>query len=142
MRPRLRFLVAASHRLEYRWIPATRRDAPPLVLLHEGLGSMALWGDFPDRLAALIGSGALIYSRYGFGRSEPLREPRTSDYLEREAVATRHTRSSRKSCSPRWRDSSGAFTLLPIPDFGQVPSPSSALSAASDRGIEVRPHAG
>jgi pimeloyl-ACP methyl ester carboxylesterase len=86
MRPRFRFLVAAGHRLEYRWIPATRRDAPPLVLLHEGLGSMALWGDFPDRLAVMTGSGALIYSRYGFGRSEPLREPRTSDYLEREAL--------------------------------------------------------
>jgi pimeloyl-ACP methyl ester carboxylesterase len=80
------FLVAAGRRLEYRWIPAARRDAPPLVFLHEGLGSMALWGDFPDRLAAATGSGALIYSRYGFGRSEPLREPRTPDYLEREAL--------------------------------------------------------
>jgi pimeloyl-ACP methyl ester carboxylesterase len=82
----LSFLVAAGRRLEYRWIPAARRDAPPLVFLHEGLGSMALWGDFPDRLAAATGSGALIYSRYGFGRSGPLREPRTPDYLEREAL--------------------------------------------------------
>jgi pimeloyl-ACP methyl ester carboxylesterase len=80
------YLVAAGRRLEYRWIPAARRDAPPLVFLHEGLGSAALWGDFPDRLAATTGSGALIYSRYGFGRSEPLREPRTPDYLEREAL--------------------------------------------------------
>jgi pimeloyl-ACP methyl ester carboxylesterase len=86
MSPPLSFLVAAGRRLEYRWIPATRRDAPPLVFLHEGLGSAALWSDFPDRLAAATGSGALIYSRYGFGRSEPLREPRTSDYLEREAL--------------------------------------------------------
>ena len=56
----------------------------PLVFLHEGLGSVALWGDFPDWVAAATGSGALIYSRNGFGRSEPLREPWTPDYLERE----------------------------------------------------------
>jgi pimeloyl-ACP methyl ester carboxylesterase len=86
MRPPLPYLVAAGRRLEYRWIRAARRDAPTLVFLHEGLGSVALWSDFPDRLAAATGSGARIYSRYGFGRSEPLREPRTPDYLEREAL--------------------------------------------------------
>lgn len=42
----LSFLVAAGRRLEYRWIPAACRDAPPLVFLHEGLGSTARWGDF------------------------------------------------------------------------------------------------
>jgi pimeloyl-ACP methyl ester carboxylesterase len=86
MSPPRPFLVAAGHRLEYRWIPAARPDAPPLVFLHEGLGSLAQWADFPDRLAAATGSAALIYSRYGFGRSEPLGEPRTPDYLEREAL--------------------------------------------------------
>jgi len=86
MSPPLPCLVAAGRRLEYRWIPAARRDAPTLVFLHEGLGSAALWSDFPDRLAAATGSGALIYSRYGFGRSEPLRESRTPDYLDREAL--------------------------------------------------------
>jgi pimeloyl-ACP methyl ester carboxylesterase len=80
------FLVAAGHRLEYRWIPPVRAGAPPLVLLHEGLGSLELWRDFPDQLAARTGSGVLIYSRYGFGRSEPLREPRGPDYLHREAL--------------------------------------------------------
>ena len=73
MSPPLPYLVAAGRRLEYRWIPASRPDAPTLVFLHEGLGSAALWNDFPDRLAAATGSGALIYSRYGFGRSEALR---------------------------------------------------------------------
>jgi pimeloyl-ACP methyl ester carboxylesterase len=86
MSPPLPYLVAAGRRLEYRWIPAARRDVPPLVFLHEGLGSVALWSDFPDRLAAATGSGALIYSRYGFGRSDRLREPRSPDYLEREAL--------------------------------------------------------
>jgi pimeloyl-ACP methyl ester carboxylesterase len=86
MSPPLPSLVAAGRRLEYRWIRAARQDAAPLVFLHEGLGSVALWGDFPDRLVAATGSGALIYSRYGFGRSEPLRQPRTLDYLDREAL--------------------------------------------------------
>jgi pimeloyl-ACP methyl ester carboxylesterase len=86
MSPPLPYLVAAGRRLEYRWIPAAGRDGPTLVFLHEGLGSAALWSDFPDRLTAGTGSGALIYSRYGFGRSEPLRAPRSPDYLEREAL--------------------------------------------------------
>jgi hypothetical protein len=57
MSPPLPHLVAAGRRLEYRWIPAARLDAPTLVFLHEGLGSVALWGDFPDRLAAATGIG-------------------------------------------------------------------------------------
>jgi len=79
-------LVAAGRRLEYRWIAPTRPGASPLVFLHEGLGSAALWRDFPERLAARTGAGALVYSRYGFGASDPLREPRAPDYLEREAL--------------------------------------------------------
>jgi pimeloyl-ACP methyl ester carboxylesterase len=80
------FLVAGGRRLEYRWIAPTRPGASPLVFLHEGLGSAALWRDFPDRLATRTGAGALVYSRYGFGASDPLGEPRTPDYLEREAL--------------------------------------------------------
>jgi pimeloyl-ACP methyl ester carboxylesterase len=80
------YLVADGHRLEYRWIPARLPGTPTLVVLHEGLGSMALWGDFPHRLAQRTGAGALVYSRYGYGDSDVLREPRGIDYLEREAV--------------------------------------------------------
>lgn len=80
------FLHAAGRRLEYRWLPPSRAGAPPLVFLHEGLGSAALWRDFPDRLASRSGAGALIYSRYGFGLSDPLQEPRRPDYLHREAL--------------------------------------------------------
>src|SRR5207249_3946185 len=80
------FLVAAGRRVEYRWIPPVRDARPPLVLLHDGLGSAGLWRDFPERLAGRTGAGALVYSRYGYGRSDPLREPRALDYLEREAL--------------------------------------------------------
>jgi pimeloyl-ACP methyl ester carboxylesterase len=71
--------------LEYRWIPPRHRGTPTLVLLHEGLGSADLWRDFPDRLADRTGAGALVYSRYGYGRSDILGGPRDIQYLEHEA---------------------------------------------------------
>ncbi len=79
-------LVADGRRLDHRWIPPRRPGTPPLVLLHEGLGSAELWGEFPDRLAERTGCGTLVYSRYGFGRSDALTEPRDAGYLDREAL--------------------------------------------------------
>lgn len=54
--------------IEYRRIEGGP-DRPTLVFLHEGLGSAALWRDFPDRVAAQTGAAALIYSRLGYGGS-------------------------------------------------------------------------
>jgi pimeloyl-ACP methyl ester carboxylesterase len=56
------------------------------VFLHEGLGSISLWKDFPERLAAACGCNALVYSRYGNGFSEALAGPRMTDYMHREAL--------------------------------------------------------
>lgn len=58
-------------RLEYAWIDAARRDAPLIVFLHEGLGSVAMWRDWPARLCAATGCRGLVYSRAGYGRSTP-----------------------------------------------------------------------
>jgi pimeloyl-ACP methyl ester carboxylesterase len=80
------FVVAAGHRLEYRTIPATRAGAPVLVFLHEGLGSRDLWREFPDRVAERTGCAALVYSRYGFGRSDLLTGRRGPEYLDVEAL--------------------------------------------------------
>jgi pimeloyl-ACP methyl ester carboxylesterase len=83
------FLTAAGHRLEYRWsrpLGGARPDSPVLVFLHEGLGSVALWKDFPDKVSVLSGCPALVYSRYGYGRSDPLAEARSIDYMHREAL--------------------------------------------------------
>lgn len=80
------FLTAAGRRLDYRWIEPKRAGRPPLVLLHEGLGSIELWKDFPDRVAEATGCGTLVYSRYGYGRSDRLEEPRGVDYMHREAL--------------------------------------------------------
>lgn len=60
--------------------------APTLVFLHEALGSVALWRDFPATLAAATGLGWAAYSRRGHGRSSPLAGPRDTIYLDREAI--------------------------------------------------------
>jgi pimeloyl-ACP methyl ester carboxylesterase len=58
-------------RLEYAWIGDERRDAPVIVFLHDGLGSLAMWKDFPRSLCAAAGTRGVLFSRYGYGRSTP-----------------------------------------------------------------------
>jgi pimeloyl-ACP methyl ester carboxylesterase len=85
VRPQQGQLVVDGRRLETLWIPPAREDAPTVVMLHEGLGSIAHWRDFPARLAARTGCGVLAYSRYGYGNSDRLTEKRPVDYMQREA---------------------------------------------------------
>jgi pimeloyl-ACP methyl ester carboxylesterase len=80
-----RDVVVDGKRLETAWWPGADAGPPPLVLLHEGLGSLELWRDLPARLAKRTGCGVLAYSRYGYGRSEPFREKREPDYMHHEA---------------------------------------------------------
>jgi pimeloyl-ACP methyl ester carboxylesterase len=60
--------------LECQWIGPHDQDAPTIIFLHEGLGSLAMWKDFPERLCQAAGLRGLVYSRPGYGRSTP-REP-------------------------------------------------------------------
>ncbi|HEX3633618.1 MAG TPA: alpha/beta hydrolase [Casimicrobiaceae bacterium] len=83
--PRARFVDIAGHRLECVRIPGAR-SAPTLVFLHEGLGSVALWKDFPARVGDATGCPVLVYSRAGYGRSSPAALPRTPDYMHVEAL--------------------------------------------------------
>jgi pimeloyl-ACP methyl ester carboxylesterase len=71
------FVSAAGHSLHYTWIEGTERK-PVLVFLHEGLGSIPQWREFPAKLAAATGCRALVYERYGHGQSDPLQEKRRS----------------------------------------------------------------
>jgi pimeloyl-ACP methyl ester carboxylesterase len=80
-------LRAAGLRLEHRWVGPGPAAAPTLVLLHEGLGCVSTWRDFPERLAAATGCGALVYSRAGYGRSQSIALPRPLDYMQREGEA-------------------------------------------------------
>jgi pimeloyl-ACP methyl ester carboxylesterase len=63
-------------------------DAPTIVMLHEGLGSVSMWKDFPEQLARATGCGVLVYSRYGHGKSDRLREPRPVEFMHHEATVT------------------------------------------------------
>lgn len=76
-----------GRRLEYRMIPGDALARPTLVFLHEGLGSVALWRDFPDKVAARLGARTLVYSRFGYGGSDGLEAPRTVDFMHQEALA-------------------------------------------------------
>src|SRR5580692_1149234 len=80
------FLRIEASDLEYRMIGPQPEAAPTLVMLHEGLGSAGLWGDFPDRLQAITGFGVLAYSRAGYGASTPAKLPRGLDYMHVEAL--------------------------------------------------------
>jgi len=75
---------AAGRALEYRIIEGSE---PALVFLHEGLGSIAQWRDFPRQVAVATGCRALVYDRYGYGKSDVLREEKAGiDFMHREAL--------------------------------------------------------
>ncbi len=80
------FIEAAGHNLEYQLIPAHQVNRPTLVFLHEGLGSLAMWRDFPARVAAATGCRTLVYSRYGYGESDVLTESFGVRYMHDEAL--------------------------------------------------------
>jgi pimeloyl-ACP methyl ester carboxylesterase len=76
------FVEAAGHRLEIERIEGR---APVLVFLHEGLGCVARWRDFPRAVAAATGRAALVYSRRGYGQSEPAPRPWPLTFMHDEA---------------------------------------------------------
>src|ERR1035437_5364427 len=82
----MNFLQVQGHRPEYALIPGGDSHAPMLVFLYEGLGSLEMWKDFPSRCVDATGCGALIYSRYGYGNSDPLKQPRRVDFMHDEAL--------------------------------------------------------
>ncbi|HTP95538.1 MAG TPA: alpha/beta hydrolase [Burkholderiales bacterium] len=81
-----RFADIGGARIEYRRIEVAGARAPAIVFLHEGLGSVSQWRDFPAQLCALAGLDGLVYSRRGHGRSAPLAAPRTPDFMHAEAL--------------------------------------------------------
>ncbi len=82
------FRIIGDQRLEYRMIGPRPDAAPTLVLLHEGLGCVGLWGNFPDTLAAATGCGVFVYSRAGYGQSSPVKLPWPLSYMHDEARET------------------------------------------------------
>ena len=76
---------AGGATLEYACFGPAPGERPTIVMLHEGLGCLALWRDFPHALAKRSGCGVFAYSRKGYGGSDPVELPRPLDYMTREA---------------------------------------------------------
>src|SRR5277367_5031294 len=79
-------ILLDGKKLETAWWGPGPEAAPTLVLLHEGLGCVTLWRDFPQRLSAATGCGGFAYSRLGYGRSDPVPLPRPLSYMHDEAL--------------------------------------------------------
>ena len=73
--------------IEHQWINREKTHAPLMVFLHEGLGSVSMWRDFPQRVCAAAGCRGLVYSRPGYGRStpRPAEEALNMDFMHRQA---------------------------------------------------------
>jgi pimeloyl-ACP methyl ester carboxylesterase len=82
------YLQVAGHKLRVRTIVPPGRSiesSPVLVFLHEGLGCIEIWRDFPKMLSKTLGLPALMYDRYGSGGSEPFQEARQGNPFRWEA---------------------------------------------------------
>ena len=75
-----------SVRMEAVWYGPQPDVAPTLVMLHEGLGCVSMWRDFPEKLSAATGCGVLVYSRQGYGKSVSVAPPRPITYMHAEAL--------------------------------------------------------
>ena len=83
-------IIIDGRSLEAAWWGPPPDAAPSIVLLHEGLGCVATWRDFPSRLAEATGAGVFAWSRAGYGRSAPAPLPRPVSYMHDEAALLSH----------------------------------------------------
>jgi len=79
-------IVIDGKPIEARWWGPGPGEKPTIVMLHEGLGCVALWRDVPAKLAEMTGCGVLAYSRFGYGASAPVSLPRPLSYMHDEAL--------------------------------------------------------
>lgn len=86
------FVEAGGHRLAVEKVNPNRQsfngELPTIVFLHEGLGSIGQWRDFPAALCMMTGLAGLVYDRWGYGKSDPVSLPRPTRYLHDEALTT------------------------------------------------------
>lgn len=77
-------LAVDGQRIEGAWFGEAESRGPVLVLLHEGLGSVSIWRDWPEKLARATGRRVFAFSRFGYGRSSPVPVPRPLTYMHEE----------------------------------------------------------
>jgi pimeloyl-ACP methyl ester carboxylesterase len=84
----VKHLVVGGQNLAYQWINdnSYNSDKPVIVFLHDGLGCMKLWKDFPLNLCLYTGYRGLMYDRHGYGESDKIENPRENDFLYVEAA--------------------------------------------------------
>jgi pimeloyl-ACP methyl ester carboxylesterase len=95
-----------GRRVETAWWGPGPDCAPSIVMLHEGLGSVSLWRDFPARVSAATGCGVFAYSRLGYGQSDPVPLPRPLSFMHDEA----------RDALPRVLDQSGVRRCILLGD--------------------------
>ena len=73
--------------IEYQWVGSSDPSAPLMIFLHEGLGSVSMWRDFPQHLCTESGCRGLLYSRPGYGKSTPRvsEDQWETDFMHRQA---------------------------------------------------------
>ena len=80
------YLKISNRKIEYEWYGPDSSDLPTLVFLHDGLGCLSLWRDFPARLADATNCRSFVYSRFGYGSSDPIELPRPVRFMHDEAL--------------------------------------------------------
>jgi pimeloyl-ACP methyl ester carboxylesterase len=116
-----------EQRLEYAWLECQLTTSPLLIFLHEGLGSLAMWREFPQQLCAAAGMRGLVFSRAGYGQSTP-RSPDEKwpvEFMHRQAqIVLPALRESLGITDPAWlfgHSDGGSIALLHAAAFpGQV----------------------
>ncbi len=128
------FAILDGRSIEYAAILGDAAAPSPMVFLHEGLGSVALWRDFPAKIARRLGAPALLYSRFGYGRSDGLQGRRTPRFMHEEAL----------DVLPRLLDQLGVESPLLVghSDGASIALIHAALSGRLVRGLVcMAPHA-
>lgn len=85
-KPATSYVTVCGHRLEVERYAGRDSAAPTIVLLHEGLGSVSMWRDYPKRLNDVTGCPLVVFSRYGYGKSDVLEAPFSARYMHDEAL--------------------------------------------------------
>jgi len=86
MRQEISHIDIGTKRLEIVWYGPPPDEALTLVFLHEGLGCVDMWRQFPYKLASATGCGAMVYSRLGYGRSDACALPRPVSFMHEEGL--------------------------------------------------------
>lgn len=82
------FLTIDGSKIEFEQFPEATPRMPTIVFLHEGLGCVEMWKDFPRQLTEVTGCGGVVFSRLGYGKSDPNSSERAPTFMNDEALIT------------------------------------------------------